>query len=306
MSMQSECSTAKKLRLKRYLFSMKKFIILLGAMIMTSGNVFAQNCEFMCPQNPYAGSYSFSNIVGTNYTAEKIANAIIKKQILKESTGNYRVNLQSYNVASLKKGIFKSLEIIGEDTLTDEIYISYLKFKTLCDYNYIEVNDREKTITFKENFGMAYALQFTEDDLNKTMKSSMYNQMVRKVNSIGNSSKLFNISSTSVKIMDDKLIYMMKVSVPLFNMKQDVAVQTDLKVRNGEIVVKEANLITEHFKVDVNKLALLINYLNPLDFSMNLMKNKDANMQVKEISIKNSKVNVSGLVTVDKDVITEQ
>lgn len=285
---------------------MKKLLILLGAIIVTAGSSFAATCNLDCPGNPYAlGGYSISNLTGTNYMAEKIANIIIKKEILKDASGDFKVNLQSYNLAALKRGEFKSLEIIGENTQTDGIYASYMRFKTLCDYNYIEVNNKEKTTTFKENFGMAYAIQFTEDDLNKTMQGSAYNELIRRVNSIGNSSKLFNISSSSVKIMDDKLVYVMKVIIPLIKVKQDLAVETDLKVRNGEIVVNEAELITEYFKVDVNKLAKLINYLNPLDFSLKLMKNKDATVQVKEVTIKDSKINVSGLVTVDKDVITE-
>ena len=176
----------------------------------------------------------------------------------------------------------------------------------MCDYNYIEVNNKENTITFKENFGMAYAIQFTEDDLNQTMQNSSYMEMIRRVNGIGNASKMFNISSSSVKIKDNKLIYVMKVAIPLLNVKKEIAIETDVKARNGKIIINEAELMTEYFKIDAYKLSSLINYLNPLDFSMKLMKNKDANMQVKEIAIKDNKINVSGIVTVDKDVITEQ
>ena len=181
-----------------------------------------------------------------------------------------------------------------------------IKLRTVCDYNYIEINNKEKTTTFKEDFGMAYAVQFTESDLNKTMANSQYTDLIRKVNSIGNTTKMFNISSTSAKIINNKLVYVMRVAVPLLNLKKDVAIQTDLKVRNGEIIIDEAELMTEAMKVDVNKLLKLVNYLDPLDFSMELMKNKDANMQVKEVSIKDNKINVSGLITVDKDVVTEQ
>lgn len=286
---------------------MKKFLVLLGAIVISSTSAFATDCSsFKCPANPYSDNLSISNVTGTNFLAERIANTIIKKQILKDSQGKYKVNLESYNIAALKKGIFKSLEITGEDTVTDGIYASMIKLRTVCDYNYIEINNKEKTTTFKEDFGMAYAVQFTESDLNKTMANSQYTDLIRKVNSIGNTTKMFNISSTSAKIINNKLVYVMRVAVPLLNLKKDVAIQTDLKVRNGEIIIDEAELMTEAMKVDVNKLLKLVNYLDPLDFSMELMKNKDANMQVKEVSIKDNKINVSGLITVDKDVVTEQ
>lgn len=286
---------------------MKKFLVLLGAIVISSTSAFATDCSsFKCPANPYSDNLSISNVTGTNFLAERIANAIIKKQVLKDSQGKYKVNLESYNIAALKKGIFKSLEITGEDTVTDGIYASMIKLRTVCDYNYIEINNKEKTTTFKEDFGMAYAVQFTESDLNKTMANSQYTDLIRKVNSIGNTTKMFNISSTSAKIINNKLVYVMRVAVPLLNLKKDVAIQTDLKVRNGEIIIDEAELMTEAMKVDVNKLLKLVNYLDPLDFSMELMKNKDANMQVKEVNIKDNKINVSGLITVTKDVVTEQ
>lgn len=286
---------------------MKKILVLLGAIVISSTSAFATDCSsFKCPANPYSDNLSISNVTGTNFLAERIANTIIKKQILRDSQGKYKVNLESYNIAALKKGIFKSLEITGEDTVTDGIYASMIKLRTVCDYNYIEINNKEKTTTFKEDFGMAYAVQFTESDLNKTMANSQYTDLIRKVNSIGNTTKMFNISSTSAKIINNKLVYVMRVAVPLLNLKKDVAIQTDLKVRNGEIIIDEAELMTEAMKVDVNKLLKLVNYLDPLDFSMELMKNKDANMQVKEVNIKDNKINVSGLITVAKDVVTEQ
>ena len=202
---------------------MKKILVLLGAIVISSGAAFSADCSsFKCPANPYSDDLSISNVTGTNFLAERIANTIIKKQILRDSQGKYKVNLESYNIAALKKGIFKSLEITGEDTVTDGIYASMIKLRTVCDYNYIEINNKEKTTTFKEDFGMAYAVQFTESDLNKTMANSQYTDLIRKVNSIGNTTKMFNISSTSAKIINNKLVYVMRVAVPLLNLKKEI------------------------------------------------------------------------------------
>ena len=243
--------------------------------------------------------------MGTNFIGEKIANSIIKKSILKESKGKYKVNIQSYNLNDLKKGIFKSMEISGKDTITEGVHVSNVTFKTICDYNYIEVNDREKTTTFKEPFGMVYSMQFTEDDLNQTMQSSKYAELIRKANSIGNSYKLFNISSSSAKINDNKLYYTMNVQVPLVNIKQDITIETGMKAKAGEIILSDTKLVTENFKLDISKLDRIINYLNPLEFSMNIFENKGADMYINEVTIKNDTINVNGLITVDKDYVTE-
>ena len=69
---------------------MKKILVLIGAILISAGSTFASQCNFECPGNPYAFSYSISNFTGTNFLAERIANMLIKKQILKESQGKYK------------------------------------------------------------------------------------------------------------------------------------------------------------------------------------------------------------------------
>ena len=81
---------------------MKKILVLLGAIVISSTSAFATDCSsFKCPANPYSDNLSISNVTGTNFLAERIANTIIKKQVLKDSQGKYKVNLESYNIAAL-------------------------------------------------------------------------------------------------------------------------------------------------------------------------------------------------------------
>ncbi len=286
---------------------MKKILILLGLIILTGTMAQAGNCDnFSCPANPYSNSFSFSNLIGTNFIAEKIGNAVIKKAIKKESQGKYKVDLQSYNLTALKKGIFKSLVIEGKDTVTDDIYVSTVKFKSLCDYNYIDVNNKDNTVTFMEPFAMAFALQITGDDLNKTMESKSYTELIRRVNSIGNTSKLFNIVSTTAKIENNRLYYVMSVGIPFIKNKQDITIETDFKVRNGEIALNDTKLVTSVYKFDISKLEKIINYLNPLEFSMGILENHDVKTQIKEVSIKDNKIDITGIFTIEKGYVTEQ
>jgi hypothetical protein len=245
-------------------------------------------------------------LTGTNFLAEKIGNLVIKKAIKKDSKGKYKVNLQSYNLTALKKGIFKSLEIDGTDTVTDEIYVSKVKLKTLCDYNYVDINNKDNTATFMEPFAMSFALQITENDLIKTMESKSYTELLRRVNSIGNTSKLFNIVSTKAKIEDNKLYYIMSVGIPFVKAKQDITIETDFKVRNGEIALNNTKLVTNVFKFDISKLEKIINYLNPLEFSMGILENQEVQTQVKEITINDNKIDISGVFTVEKGFVTEK
>ena len=64
---------------------MKKILILLGAILISAGSTFASQCNFECPGNPYAFSYSISNFTGTNFLAEKIANMLKTKKVVNKS-----------------------------------------------------------------------------------------------------------------------------------------------------------------------------------------------------------------------------
>ena len=72
---------------------MRKILVILGVLLMTSGMGQAFTCDdFRCPANPYDGSFSFSNLTGVNFLAERIGNTLIKKAILKDSKGKYKDN----------------------------------------------------------------------------------------------------------------------------------------------------------------------------------------------------------------------
>jgi len=286
---------------------MKKILLVLGVILATTGMSNASIYDdFTCPTNPYSHTYGLSNLTGANFMVEKIANSIVEKSIKKDSKGKFKIDMQSYNISLLKKGIFKSLTIDGKNTITDGIYVSDIKMKTLCDYNHIEIDNKNNVAIFRENFGMAFALQITQDDLNKTMNDSKYSEMIRRVNGIGNTYKLFNITASSTKIENNKLYYIMKVSVPLLKTKPEIVIETDLKARNGEIALNNTKLVTNILNIDMSKLNKIINYLNPLEFSLSIFDGKQASTQVSEIEIKNNVINIAGLMLIDKDVVVEQ
>ena len=82
-------------------------------------------------------------------------------------------------------------------------------------------------------------------------------------------------------------------------------ISSDVNVHNGKIILAETEVMNEKLKVDLSKITYLLNNLNPLNFSLKILENKDANLQVQEAVIKDNKINVNGIITVDKDVVTE-
>jgi len=287
---------------------MKKLLMALGILAITTTAAIAETCDFTCPANPeFSNGFArgLTKITGTSLLAEKTAQSILKSQIKKEAQGDFDVKLKSYSLPDLKAGRFKSLEITGKNVVTDDVYISYLKLKTLCDYNYIVVDPKNHTATFKEDFGMAFATRITETDLNNTMKANGYKKLIDEINELGKSVRLFKIISSTAKLRNNQFIYMVRVSFPLLKTKQDIVVTSDVNVNKGKIYLTHTKVINDYFSFDLSKITYMINYLNPLSFSLNILENKDADLTVNEAVIKDNRIDIDGTIIVLKDVVTE-
>lgn len=287
---------------------MKKFLAILGILMLGGTSGFAACDEFMCPSTLQLSSgisRGLSTITGTNLLATKTAQTILKSQIQKEAQGDFDVKLKSFSLSDLKAGRFKSLEITGKNIVADDVYLSMLKLKTICDYNYIVVDSKNKTTTFKEDFGMAFATTITETDLNNTMNANGYKSLIDEINSAGKSYKLFNITNSQAKLRNNKLMYIVQVQIPLINTMQKIVVSSDVNINKGKLYLSHTQILNNYFSVDLSNLSYIINYLNPLNFSLSILENKDATLTVREAVIKDNKIDIDGTIIVLKDVVTE-
>ena len=289
---------------------MKKLLIsVITIMIFgLSANAQCSYTDFQCPQN-YKTSSGFSkfmgSVTGANFIARKAGESIIKKSIKNDAEGDFDVKLESFSAADLAAGRFKSLSITGKNIVSDDVYLSYLNLKTICDYNYIVLDKKNNTATFKEDFGMTFGAVMTESDINNSMQNKEYKYLIDEINSLGKSISLFNIQSAKVKIKNNKFMYVIKIAFPMFGMSKNVVITSDINVHNGRIIFTQTNVMNDYVKMDLSKITYLLNYLNPLNFSLRILENKDADMQIQEAVIKNDKIYVNGIITVDKDVVTE-
>lgn len=289
---------------------MKKLLIsVITIMIFgLAANAQCSYTDFQCPQN-YKTSSGFSkfmgSVTGANFIARKAGESIIKKSIKNDAEGDFDVKLESFSAADLAAGRFKSLSITGKNIVSDDVYLSYLNLKTICDYNYIVLDKKNNTATFKEDFGMTFGAVMTESDINNSMQNKEYKYLIDEINSLGKSISLFNIQSAKVKIKNNKFMYVIKIAFPMFGMSKSVVITSDINVHNGRIIFTQTNVMNDYVKMDLSKITYLLNYLNPLNFSLRILENKDADMQIQEAVIKNDKIYVNGIITVDKDVVTE-
>ncbi len=282
---------------------MKKIILLLGMLFMACGSAFAQ-CEYECvaPYNLNNKARAvISNITGANWFIENRVESILKKEVLKiASADKLKISIDSYSPKDLKNGIFKSMEVKGENVVINNIYLDNLNLKTLCDFNYIRQSGKE--IVFVEAMPVAFDLIMSDSNINKTIQNDKYKKIVKDLNKLGISYGLgLEVSSTKVSIKNNKFYYIIGFEIPFISKEQRIVIQADLRVKDGEIDFANTQLVSNKFNLNLKKLDFMLNYLNPLEFSVNIFDNKDAKVYVKNVELVDNAIKADGVIIVPKD-----
>ena len=279
---------------------MKKILTVLSILLISNCSSFAA-CTYNCVaphdmNNKFMTALSVAS--GLNFVSEKIAQSIIKKEFSKIAKGDkIKYNLESYSSRDLKNGIFKSLSISGENLEINGIYLSELNIKTLCDFNYVK--QENNNIVFVEDLPLSLSLKVSDSDINKTMQSNKYKKVIEDINRLGLGG--IKISSTNVEIKSNKFYYHIGISIPFIKVEKKITISADLKVNNGEIDFTNTHLSSGGVKLDLSKIDYIINYINPLDFSVKILDNKNAKVSIKNASISENIVSVDAVAVIPKN-----
>lgn len=278
---------------------MKKYIIVLCLLII---GLQGGACDYKCSE-PYGLTSSvsrfFSTVSGQRALSEYVSKSIINKSILKNITdGSVKSELKSYSIKDLKAGKFKSVEIWGKNVNLQGIYISSIHAKTLCDFNYVSPKENGDVV-IKEDLPFGFDVEFTEDDINNTMKSKNYAHIIDDINRL--SLNVFQIDSTYSRIKNGKFHYVIKYYIPFIKGYKNMVFVSDLSAADGEIEFENTQILGDSAAINVKHFSRLINYLNPLDFSLQIRENKDAKINVKNVKITDNKVTADGILVVPKD-----
>lgn len=284
---------------------MKKFLLVLGLIIFSTVPAFAV-CDYaqMCAPKAYdlssKGAQAASNVTGMTFLSERIADSIIKGQLKKVTKGRLKVNMQSYSAKDLLKGRFKSLKISGRNLEMDGAYISRLEAQTLCDFNYVQLD--KKSIKFKENMVMAFSTEITNADLQKTVKSTGYLEKLNQTNLSAFGITFFKLQGADVQIKNNKLYFTIKITTPLSSIPVSVVVRSGLKVEDGNIVLTKIDFVNPFTVIDLSKATYLLNAINPLTFSVDILNNKESKMSIQTVDIVGDKIVVKGTIFIPKNV----
>ena len=283
---------------------MKRLILLINLMIFCVTPAFAV-CDYsqMCSVKAYnlssKGSQITSNVTGMTFLAEKIAQSIIKKELKKATKEKFKVEIKSYSAQDLAQGRFKSLKISGRNLEIDGTYLTLFELKTLCDFNYVELS--KKDIKFKENMCLGFALEISDTDLKKTIQSTGYLDMLNKINLSGMGVTFFKLSGADIQIKNNKLYFTIKVTSPMSAKPIPILVRSDLKIEEGRIVMTKVDFVNLFTVIDLSKATYILNALNPLTFSTDILNNKNSKMSVQSVDIIGDKIFIKGTIFIPKN-----
>jgi len=283
---------------------MKKILLFLGIIFLSSSSMAFASCDYECTA-PYNMNSKFRTVMGSvsgvNAISEKAAETALKKAILKlGSAEKLDVNIESYSSKDLKNGIFKSAEIKAENADVKGIYMSSIDLKTLCDFNYLK--QAEKELVIVEDLPMSFDIKLTARDINKTMENAKYQRIINDLNKLGNTYGYgLKIASTKTAIKNSKFYYILNFEIPLIRKPQKLTLEANVNVKDGKIVYTNTKMVSGFINLDIKKIDFILNYLNPLDFSINLIDNKEANVKVKTVKIQNDTIFTDGVVIIPKD-----
>ena len=83
-----------------------------------------------------------------------------------------------------------------------------------------------------------------------------------------------------------------------------IIVPTDnSRILDGKIALKDTKLINNGLSLDITKLNYILKYLNPFDYSVNIMENVSAKIQIQNVVIDNDEIVLNGTFVIPKDTI---
>lgn len=267
---------------------MKKSFTLFLIMILFTLTAFAGEDKYS--QEYLQSKNHFSILKPLN---ERVAKKAIQAALKRETGANFDVKFEGYTASSIKKGIFKTMELSAEDAIIDGISIPYVHLVTLSEYNYIDYT--QNPIVAKSDMTYAYDMLLSDESINQALKDTDYLKVLAKVNKIAN--PVFVVKQVRTKITDNKLYILTDYNFPIAKSKdRTFVVQSDFQVINGKISAKNVSIDSSYGNLGLNKVANLINYLNPLEFTIKALDDNNHKAIVENINIVDNKVKVDGKI----------
>jgi len=290
---------------------MKKIIISIFAFALGLNPLFAKEYMQYCASETATKTFvgNLASLSGVNFLSKNIIEHEISKSVKKETNSDFKVNIDNFYGVNILDGEFKNLKAKANEFKYDGFFMSNLAVETLCPYNHVSYKDEK--LSFRENMVLKYSTEITQKDLDKTLQGLEYKKIIDKMNSDKIISSLIKIKDSKAKIQNDKLIFSYEVlplpkydilsKLPVDIKPLNLSFSTNLKAKEGKLELCDFELNSKKF--NYSNFIPIINYLNPLAYSISVDKNNKGENEVQNVTIANSKISIDGIILIKK---TEQ
>ena len=276
---------------------MKKILWLVICILVVCPSVLANN---LCATNYELTSgwnKTLSKISGSNFIHKTILEQVLEKQLTKNFIGKFDVKIKSFSTPDLKEGKFKELSAIGENVIIDKLEVSKISINSLCPYNQIKKIDN-KTYQFKENFPAQAIIELSADNLNKITQTTDYKRTLKELNKTMRG--FLKIEDIKFEISENKLWYNLIFTTPFSPKKQAIRIGTNPNFTGEDITISNSVTSSKTTILSILNLSDALNFINPLDFSLEILENNVVDAQLQELYIRDNKIVLNSLVIIRK------
>ena len=236
-----------------------------------------------------------------NPLAESIAQKVIKKNLQKNlGKGKYNVKFEIYTMKSLKNGIFKTLEIYGEDININKIPVTNICLKNITDYNWVYIDTKD--VIFKSDVLFYYEIALSKDSINNALEQEEYKEKIVKLNK--KFSPFMEVKNLRVDIKQGTLYVIIDYLLPLNSdlSLKTMVVSTDFTVENGKILPTNICLNKHSLNVSFDKILKIFNIINPLTFTLSKLNENNCKASIKNVKIIDDILKINGKILINKGV----
>jgi hypothetical protein len=261
-------------------------------------------CVYTCPKEPYSISSPFlrglQNVSGLNFLASKIAESQIKSQLNKYVNGDFEIDIDSFSALDLTSGKLKSIKIKAKDIAYEDTFISAFQAKSICDFIHIDYKSKPAKILTPIN--IEFNGTVTENDLNKTVQREKYQKAISTIKLGDERISLFNFKNPKVALKNDRMIIKTEIQPPgIFkNLAIPINIDTALKVADNKIQFADIKIFSAGIEIDLNASESAFEDFNPILYGLKEFKKNGTKMTIKNISIEDDKINISGILLLPK------
>ncbi len=281
---------------------MKKLIYIAVSMLFLSANAkdYSVFCSSTTPPKTVSGA--FMSTLGINSVSRNIIEKQIEKTLKKETNSKFKVKINNFYATNILSGQFQSLSAKSDLFSYDGLYLSDLNVNTICPYN--KVSYRDDKLLFDENMVLSYFAKITQSELDKIVSSAEFQKIIRDLNNDETISSIMQIKSAKVILKDNKLYFKYGILFNGFGFFKtrknmlNLVFSADLKVAEGQVKICNFSLNSKTF--NNNMFLPVINKFNPTNWKIDIDKDNEGELEVKEVKIENSTIFLSGIILIKK------